>query len=488
MPEMIPLLAGKKRLLRRFLFYNILMTPDYETYLSPFSWRYSSEEMRRVWSEVYKRRLWRKLWVTLAEVQADYGLVSLEQVMDLRQHMGQVDVSRALEIEAQVHHDLMAELKVFAGQAQLGGGILHLGATSADIEDNADVLRQRESLDLLLEGLRLLLGLFVEKISFWADFPVIGFTHLQPAEPTTLGYRLASYAQDLLSDWQALQQLRGSLRGKGFRGAVGTEASFAELVGDENLEAFEASLSEQLQLPFFTVTTQVYPRKQDYSLLAALAGLGASLYKFAFDLRFMQSAPVGELAEPFGKQQVGSSAMPFKRNPINSEKIDSLARWLAQLPRVAWDDAASMTLERTLDDSANRRIILPEAFLASDELVLTATRLLSDLQVNEQAIQRNLTAYAPFAAVERVLMALVKAGGDRQVMHEYLREHSLTAWAEVQSGKPNQLSELISHDPELTGFVPEEQLCRLMDISQYLGDAARRARQMAEVIRAACKI
>ncbi|HSB66006.1 MAG TPA: adenylosuccinate lyase [Anaerolineales bacterium] len=459
------------------------MSPEYETYLSPFTWRYGSPEMRRTWSEVYKRKIWRRLWVTLAEAQAEFGLVRIDQVADLRAHIDHVDMPRALEIEAEIHHDLMAELKTFAEQSPLGGGILHLGATSTDIEDNADVLRQRESLDLLLESLRNLLHIFADQVELLAELPVIGFTHLQPAEPTTLGYRLASYAQDLLMDWENLRATRQGLRGKGFKGAVGTGASYGELMGADRLDPFEARLSELLQLPFFPVATQVYPRKQDYLVLSQLAGLGASLYKFAFDLRFMQSAPVGELNEPFGKQQVGSSAMPFKRNPVNSEKIDSLARLLAQMPRTAWDNAANSTLERTLDDSGNRRIILPEAFLICDELLHTTMKILAGLQVNEQAMRRNLQSYAPFAGVERVLMALVKAGADRQVMHEYLREHSLTAWGEVQVGKPNLLVEFITHDPEITRYLPDNEISRLMDISQYLGNAAERARHMAARIR-----
>ncbi len=466
-----------------FLFYNIPMTPDYESYLSPYTWRYGSQAMRQIWSEVYKRKLWRRLWVTLAEVQCDFGLVRVEQVADLRVHMGMIDIPRALEVEAEIHHDLVAELKVFAEQSLLGGGILHLGATSMDIEDNTDVLRQRASLDLLLDGLRAVLMLLAQDIDTWAELPLIAFTHLQPAEPSTLGYRLAGYAQDLLIDWQALQTTRHDLRGKGFKGAVGTGASYAELIGIDNLDKFEQRLSEQLELPFFQVTTQVYPRKQDYVLLSHLAGLGASLHKFAFDLRLLQSSPIGELGEPFGKQQVGSSAMPFKRNPINAEKIDSLARLLAQLPRTAWDNAANSLLERTLDDSANRRTVIPEAFLICDELLLTTKRILSGLQVNQAAIQRNLEAYAPFAAVERVLMALGKAGADRQVMHEYLREHSLTAWEKVQSGKPNLLAELISHDPEITLYLPMDELAKLMDVSHYLGDAPQRARQMVDTIR-----
>jgi adenylosuccinate lyase len=456
---------------------------DYETYLSPFTWRYGSQEMRKIWSEVSKRLLWRKLWVTLAEVQAEYGLITPEQVADLHSHMGDVDMPRALAIEAQIHHDLMAELKVFAEQCPLGGGILHMGATSMDIEDNADVLRQRASLILLLDKLQDVLMILAEQVDTWVDLPIIAFTHLQPAETTTLGYRLAGYAQDLLMDWQILKLTNEQLRGKGFKGAVGTGASYGELIGEDKLAEFENRLSSRLNLPFFLIATQVYPRKQDYNLLSCLDDLGISLHKLAFDLRLLQSAPFGELSEPFGRQQVGSSAMPFKRNPVNAEKIDSLARMLAGMPRLAWDNAANSLLERTLDDSANRRSMLPEAFLICDELLITAKHILGGLQVNEAAIYLNLAKYAPFAAVERVLMALVKVGADRQAMHEVLRQHSMTAWNAVQSGNSNPLSELISHDPEIIRYLPQNELSQLMDITRYHGDAPQRARQMAETIR-----
>jgi adenylosuccinate lyase len=284
-------------------------------------------------------------------------------------------------------------------------------------------------------------------------------------------------------DWQALVAARANLRGKGFKGAVGTSAAYAELIGAERLGDFERRLSERLRLPFFPVTTQVYPRKQDYQVIAALAGLGGSLYKFAFDLRLLQSPPLGELSEPFGKQQVGSSAMPFKRNPINAEKIDSLARLLAQMPRLAWDNAAHSLLERTLDDSANRRSMLPEAFLIADELLLVADRILSGLQVDEAAIQRNLEIYAPFAALERVLMALSKAGADRQALHERLRQHSLRAWEAVQAGKPNPLAMQLLQDEEIRHYLGDEETAGLMDATHYLGDAPGRARDLAAAIR-----
>ncbi|MCC7128849.1 MAG: adenylosuccinate lyase [Anaerolineae bacterium UTCFX2] len=458
------------------------MTFDYRTYLSPFTWRYGSAEMRFLWSEAYKRSLWRKIWVALAQAEADFNLVTPEQVQSLHAHIQDIDVERALEIEAEIHHDLMAELKAFAEQAPDAGRILHLGATSADIEDNADVLRTRAALDLTLERLSGLLLDCCAQIERLANTPIMAFTHLQPAEPSTLGYRLAVYAQDLYLDWQRLTELRSRLRAKGMRGAVGTGASYAELLGADQLPAFERRVSDLLGLSFFTVVTQVYPRKQDYQVVSGLAGLGASLYKFAFDLRFLQSPPVGELSEPFGKLQVGSSAMPFKRNPINSEKIDSLARQLALLPRLAWDNAAHSLLERTLDDSANRRTLLPEAFLIADELLLTARRIFTGLVIDEAAIQRNLEAYGPFAGIERALMRLVMAGADRQEMHESLRGHALTAWERLRKGEANPLIEIIAADEQLLKYLPAVELRRLMDIARYVGDAPQRALQLAQEI------
>jgi adenylosuccinate lyase len=462
--------------------YNHNMSLDFEDYLSPFSWRYGSPEMRQIWSEASKRRLWRRLWVVLAEVQADYGLVSPEQIADLRAHMQEVDIPRALEIEAEIRHDLMAELKVFAEQAPAGGPILHLGATSMDIEDNADVLRTRQALDLLLQALRPVLLAFTTRIQEWAETPLMAFTHLQPAEPSTLGYRLASYAQDLWADWQALRQVRLGLRGKGFKGAVGSGAAYADLIGLANLPEFERRLSERLDLPFYPVATQVYPRKQDYQVISVLSGLGASLYKFAFDLRLLQSPPLGEWREPFGAQQVGSSAMPFKRNPVNAEKIDSLARLLAQMPRLAWDNAAHSLLERTLDDSANRRILLPEAFLIADELLRVARRILDGLQFDEQTIRRNLLYYAPFAGLERLLATLAKAGADRQAMHERLRQHAMQAWTSVQAAGENPLVDLLTGDPQLARYLAPGEMRRLLDASRHVGDAPQRARLLAEEI------
>ncbi len=458
---------------------------NYENYLSPFTWRYGSPEMRRLWSENTKRLLWRRMWLALAEVQSEFGLLSPEQLDDLRTHVNDVDVARALEIEAEIHHDLMAELKTYAQQCPKGGGMLHLGATSTDIEDNADALRIRQSLDLLIENLKGLMEGFAEKIETWADTPLIAFTHLQPAEPSTLGYRLALYAQDLLTDWENMRRARAHLRGKGFKGAVGTGASYAELIGVEQLSEFETRLSAHLGLPFFPVTSQTYPRKQDYQVISALAGLGGSLYKFAFDLRVLQSPSIGEMSEHFAEKQVGSSAMPFKRNPINAEKIDSLARQLAQMPRLAWDNAAHSLLERTLDDSANRRSLLPDSFLIADELLRVSQRVLSGLQINLSAMRRNLANYAPFAGTERVLMALGKAGADRQDMHERLREHALAAWQNLQLGGENRLGKLLSSDTEIKRYLQGSEIEALLDASAHVGDAPQRARSLAHTIREA---
>jgi len=454
-------------------------------YESPFSWRYGSAAMRGLWSEAEKRRRWRRVWVALAEAEAGGGLVTPEQVADLKAHQDEIDLARAAEIEAEIKHDLMAEVRAYAEQCKIGGGIIHLGATSMDVSDNAEALRQRDGLDIILVGLRDLLIAFSDKIDGWAGHPCMGWTHLQPAEPTTIGYRLAAYAQDLLADEADLRRIRADLRGKGIKGAVGTAASYGELLAGTGITPaeLEKSVMRSLGLEAFPVASQTYPRRQDVTLLSGLATLAGSIYRFAFDLRLLQSPAFGEWAEPFGAKQVGSSAMPFKRNPINAEKIDSLGRWVASLPGVAWDNAAHSLLERTLDDSANRRMIIPEAFLAIDEILITARRLVQDLQIDEGAVAANLARYGVFSATERVLMALGRAGADRQAMHERIREHSLTAWAAIQEGKPNPLIELMEGDQEIVKHVPSEQIRALMDASAYIGSAPERAKALAIALR-----
>jgi adenylosuccinate lyase len=458
---------------------------DHGTYMSPLTWRYGSDLMRRIWSEEYKRRLWRRIWVALAEVQAEFGLVSDEEVADLCAHAESVDVERAHQIEAEIGHDLMAEVRAFAEQCPIGGGIIHLGATSMDIEDNADVLRLRDALHLLLDQLRDLLADLADKLDARADQACMGYTHLQPAEPTTVGYRLAQYSQDLLTDLQELRRVRDGLRGKGLKGATGTSASYTQLLASAGgtAQALEAGVMAKLGLQAFPVATQTYPRKQDWLVLNALAGLAGSLYKFAFDLRILQAQLFGEWSEPFGRQQVGSSAMPFKRNPIHAENLDSLARMVAALPRVAWDNAAHSLLERTLDDKSNRRLILPQAFLLTEELLRRAHRILKGLIIHTRAVGHNLAVFGTFAATERLLMELVKAGANRQAMHEAIRQHSMAAWDALQQGKPNPLADLLAADPVLLAHLPADRVRTLLDASGYVGDAPQRARALATAIR-----
>lgn len=461
-------------------------TFSHSTFLSPFSWRYGSPDMRRLWSEEHRRRLMRRVWVALAEAQMRAGLVSEAQVADLRRHVEDVDLARAQEIEREIRHDVMAEIQTFAEQSPLGGAILHWGATSNDIIDNVDVLRIRAAARLLEERLEELLLQFAELIEATAETPVMAYTHIQPAEPTTLGYRFAVYAQDLLHNLQQLRILIAALRGKGLKGAVGTQASFQEIVGQEGgASMLEEAVMEALELPYFPIATQTYPRGQDLHVMQVLAAIAASLHKLALDFRLLQSPPFGEWQEPFGARQVGSSAMPFKRNPINMENVCSLARFVGALPAVAWDNASQAVLERSLDDSANRRLFLPEGFLAVDELLRRTTRIVAGMTLDEAAMARNMARYGPFAATERLLMRLVAAGADRQEAHEWIREASMEAWERVQAGvETNPLTEILADDVRIRHFMGADELDSALDATAYVGTAPERAVALAEQIRA----
>ncbi|MEJ5184732.1 MAG: adenylosuccinate lyase [Rectinemataceae bacterium] len=451
----------------------------FEGYRSPFSWRYGTEAMRTLWSEAHKRRLWRRVWVALAKAQSSFGLVTQEQVKELEAHADDIDMEQAMKLEEELRHDLMAELKTYAAQCPSAGGVLHLGATSMDIEDNADALRIKESLLLIRESLARLLAALASTIERYAELPAMAFTHLQPAEPTTLGYRYANYAQDLCDTFEQLDAMIPSIKGKGFKGAVGTSASYGELIGVAELERFESLLATSLGLEFFEAATQTYPRIQDYRCLSLLAELGAILHKMALDFRVLQIPLIGEVSEPFGKRQVGSSAMPFKRNPIESEKIDSLARLLASYPQVAWSDAALSGLERTLDDSANRRVILPESFLACDELLRAMIRIVEGQRIDEEAVTRTAARFAPFSATERILMAMGKRGADRQAGHERLRDLAMIAWDAVRRGEENPLLELVLQDAYIASWLNAEEIRQLFDVGSYTGAAAKRARKIA---------
>lgn len=460
-------------------------TFTHEIWLSPFSWRYGTDAMRALWSEAGKRRRWRQIWVALAAGQAEAGLVAPEQVADLEAHVDDIDIDAAHAWERDLRHDLMAEVKTYAAQCPVGGGIIHLGATSMDVQDNADALRLREGLDLLLAQLRTVLAGFATRIDATADTVVMGFTHLQPAEPTTMGHRLAQYGQDLAMDFADLTRLRDEIRGKGFKGAVGSAASYAELLDGNTMSVaqLEAAVMGRLDLSAFVVATQTAPRKQEHRLLSGLAALAQSLYRFAADLRLLQAPTLGEWAEPFGAHQVGSSAMPFKRNPIIAENMCSMARAVAGFPRIAWDNAAHSYLERTLDDSANRRTMLPEAFLMCDELLTRAARLITDLRIDERAAARTLDRFGVFAATERLMMALARRGGDRQVLHAVIREHALAAWAAVQAEAPNPLAQSLADDTRLHAWATPAQIHGWLRADDYVGDAPTRARAVAEHLR-----
>jgi adenylosuccinate lyase len=461
------------------------MSYDSNSYLSPFTWRYGSQPMRQIWSEAHKRLLMRRVWIALATAQLNAGLVAEEQLADLKRHQDEIDIDRAREFEKETRHDVVAEIRTYAEQCRVGGVILHWGATSADITDNVDVLRIREAARLLVARLQELLSAFANLIESTAELPVIAYTHIQPAEPTTLGYRLSIYGQDLLEDLTILQAIEEGVRGKGFKGAVGTQASFVEMLEGTGVSAaeLEADAMSILDLAYYPITTQIYPRRQDYDILSALAGMAASLHKFALDFRFMQSPAIGEWAEPFHQKQTGSSAMPFKRNPIISENICSLARFVGGLPAIAWDNASQSILERSLDDSANRRILLAEAFLAAEEILIQAERIVKDMKIDKAAIARNMERYGVFSATERLLTALVSAGADRQQAHEWLRAASVSAWESVEQGEDNPLPKLLMADKRLNPYLEERQIQALFSVESYVGTAAVRALGLVKRIR-----
>jgi len=453
-------------------------TFGYGDFLSPFTWRYGSREMRRLFSEKTRRATWRQVWLALASAEADRGLLSKEELEDIRAHAraDEVDIARSHELERSIRHDLMAELRVFASQAKKGGGKLHLGATSMDIEDNADVMVHEQAVQLLLSRLAGCLAGLKQQIIKHRGTVCMAWTHLQPAEPTTLGYRFASYAQDLVMDVELLESVRAtSLKGKGVKGAVGTSASFRALLkGEGRPSGLEAQVMKNLGIDSFEVSTQTYPRKSDFILLSALASIAQSCHKFGMDLRVLQSPPFGELSEPIGSKQVGSSAMPFKRNPVTAERMCSLARFVSVLPAVAFMNAANSILERTLDDSAARRIVIPEAFLAVDECLTIYEGLISGLQIYPAMIRRNLERYGPFAGTEAVLMRLAEKQGDRQKVHERIREKSFEAWREVMEGRPNPIEKLLWSDKSVSSRMTRKELRELLDAAGYVGDARER--------------
>ena len=455
---------------------------NFDTYLSPFSWRYGTEEMRQIWSEINRRKTWRKVWVELAKAQNKAGLVSKEELSDIVKHQNDIDIERAHEIEKEIYHDVMAEIKTYSEQCKIGGGKIHLGATSTDIIDNAEIFQIKQAINLTKKNLKELIKNFAKQIKKNQDVVCMGYTHLQPAEPTTLGYRLSLYAQDLLWDLEFIEKIEPFIKGKGIKGAVGTGASYSNLLEDKKLDAFylEREIMNGLNLEAVDVSGQTYPRKIDLLVVEALANIAASLHKFNFDLRLMQSPNFGEWSEPRNAKRVGSSAMPFKKNPDKAEKVCSICRLVESYLNPAWSNPAMSLLERTLDDSANRRTFLPEGFLAIDECIKTTNTIIKDLVIFEKVIKANLQKYGIFSCTESLMMELVKKGANRQEIHEVIRENSMLAWENVSEGKENNLVELLSRDKRIIKYIPAKNVKNYFDPTKHIGNAKERTGRFLE--------
>lgn len=462
------------------------MTGNFSTYQSAFSWRYGSSEMRKLFSEENRRKTWRMVWVSLAKAQAKEGLISKSELEDIIKNQNKIDIETAHKFEESLKHDLMAEVMTYAQQAKIGGGKIHFGATSQDIEDNADPLIYLQALEIIETSLKKLLKIWSIKITENKNLICMAYTHLQPAEPTTMGYRFSTYAQDLLLDLELLKFVKSQIKGKGIKGAVGNSASYVSIIG-QKAKNLEKNIMSELGLDAFDVSTQVYPRKIDYLILIVLSSIAQSLYKFAFDVRILQSSPFGELSEPFGEKQVGSSAMPFKRNPQNSEKVCSLARYISNLSKTAWDNAGNSLLERTLDDSASRRVIMPDGFLATDEILTVCLNIVMNLKINTNNVKKNLEQYGPFSSLEAILLLSTKKGANRQEMHEILRMHSLKVYDEVQNGDENNLNKYIKQDKTIRKYLSEKELSEAADYKKHIGFSSEKSQQTVRKIQAAIK-
>ncbi len=462
---------------------TLVFGPD--VFLSAFTARYGSAEMRSLWSMLYHAQLRRQVWVAHGDSLHAAGVISGEQAADLHANES-VDVevlARILEHEGELGHDVMAAILAFQEDALVGGPVIHLGMTSEDSTSNVDMIIMRAAFALLIHRIEELIPLFVDRVDSEADHLCMGYTHLRSAVTTTVGYRIARYLQDLMMDLEMMRNVYGALRGKGLKGAVGTRASFTELLDGQPMtaEALENHFMDALGLDAYPITGQTYPRKVDLWVLAALSSLAQSLHKFAWDVRIQQSSPFSELQEPFKERQVGSSAMPWKKNPVHSENLCSLARAVPPMLQTLWMNAAFDGLDRTLDDSGNRRLVLPTAFLTMDEVLKRARIIISGLIVKDRVIQRNLDTYGLFAGSEALLMRLVRDHGqDRTEAHELIRTASMKAWKGVEQTGVNVLPRILA--TRLSGRVEldeSEILAILREGSSNVGDAPERARALA---------
>ena len=443
-----------------------------DRYVSPLSERYASKAMQYIFSPDKKFRTWRRLWIALAETEKELGLpITDEQIGELKEHKDDINYDVAREREKVVRHDVMSHVYAYGQQCPKAKGIIHLGATSCYVGDNTDIIIMAEALEIVRQKL---LNVIAELAAFADEYkalPTLAFTHFQPAQPTTVGKRATLWMQEFMMDLEDLEYVKDSLKLLGSKGTTGTQASFLELFeGDqEKIDRIDPMIAEKMGFKTcYPVSGQTYSRKVDTRVVNVLAGIAASAHKFSNDIRLLQH--LKEVEEPFEKTQIGSSAMAYKRNPMRSERIASLSRYVmadALNPAIT---SAAQWFERTLDDSANKRLSVPEGFLAVDGILDLCLNVVDGLVVYPKVIEKRLMSELPFMATENIMMDAVKAGGDRQELHEKIRELSMEAGRNVkEKGLDNNLLELIAADPAFN--LSEEELKKTMDPSKYTGRA-----------------
>lgn len=443
-----------------------------EIYETPLNSRYASDEMKRLFSNDTRFKLWRKLWIALAEAQKELGLdITDDQIEEMKRYAEDINYEVARQKEKELRHDVMAHIHAFGEQAKKARPIIHLGATSCFVTDNADIIIMYEALKLIRKKLVNCIKVLSDFALKYKDMPTLGFTHFQPAQLTTVGKRAMLWVQDLVMDLEFLEYVMEHTYLRGVKGTTGTQASFMALFdGDEEkVKMLDKLVCKKMGFEkSFPLTSQTYPRKYDFLVLSVLASIAQSSYKFANDIRLLQH--LKEIEEPFEKTQVGSSAMAYKRNPMRSERICALARYVMVNIQNPLFTASVQWLERTLDDSANRRISIPEAFLATDSILNLYHNVASGLVVYEKMIERHIQQELPFMATENILMEAVKRGGDRQDLHEKIRKYSMEAGRNVKEfGKENNLIELISNDPSFK--LSKEEIQAILDPKKFVGRA-----------------
>ncbi len=463
-------------------------SPELERFEHPLASRYASKAMVRLLSPLYRQRVWRRLWVALAEAESELGLpVTGAQLAELRATQDAVDLDVIAKHESALRHDVMAAIHAWGEQAPGARPIIHLGATSCFVTDNGDLLIVQEALALLRRRLQDVIAALSAFAAQWQDQPTLGFTHFQPAQPTTVGKRATLWIQDLLLDLEDLDHVIATTPVRGVKGVTGTQATFLELFeGDgAKVEELERRVCEKVGFPAIPVSGQTATRKLEDRFGQVLCGIAASASKFACDLRLLQH--LKEVEEPFETKQIGSSAMPYKRNPMRSERINSLARFVLGLMPSSYQTTATQWMERTLDDSAHRRLTVSQGLLAVDAILVLFKNVASGLVVNPRMIEARLLNELPFMAAEVMLMEGVKRGGDRQDLHEAFRVASLEAGRRIkQEGRPNELLSLLAKDPAWA--MNEAELAALLDASRFTGRAGEQVRHfLAGPVAAALK-